>query len=57
MLNNNVAILFEHMVNWSILTILYSFAIADSVEDEWSQYVPVQQARSWGSTRAEVMGK
>ena len=44
-LNHHFAILVKHMVNWSIFTICYSFAIADSIEDEWLQYVPVQQSR------------
>ena len=57
MLNEHFAILVKHMVNWSILTIWYSFAIADSIEDEWSQYVPVQQARSRGSASVEVRGQ
>ena len=34
MLNEHFAILVKHMVNRSILTIWYSFATADSIEDE-----------------------
>ena len=35
-LNEHFVVLVKHMVNQSILTILYSFAIADSIKDECS---------------------
>ena len=34
-LNEHFLILVKHMVNWSILTIWYSFAIAESIEDKF----------------------
>ena len=52
MLNERFATLVKHMVNRSILTIWYSFALADSIEDEFtflsllkSNYV--HRLRSW----------
>ena len=32
-LNDHFTILVNHLVNWSILTIWYSFVIAESIED------------------------